>query len=1136
MRLYAIAKIKEAGKNKVSSYILADLDMLEKSGKGKQELKVKPASEKATEAYKAIDLIEQGSHTGIYKIAENTLRMQLRANRFKVYNMIYVKSSNYIKGKYHSLSILPDLKPNTSISQQTIALTITSIKTVILAIVTTYANDCMLFEVSLQEAMRSGAVNIQNGKISCEEQGDSSKKTKVNKEDTRKIVVNGNERKPRPTEKPRETINNPSDNLEQALKESDRAYIKYLLGTVNDKNTEWSIADFKSYMHYKGYTYKLNKMTSIDNYILSEVDSQCKILHVPVNVVQLVNLFKDGIPENLELIIPCTIIYIDSLTVIPRDNKEMTKIKSIAFQQDRNGEVKSRSIMIRGLGLEYLEVEDTIELALDRMYSIENLFNCCKIRMNIYNENTKKTQEHLVLSERNSAIKTSFNNLVNSVIKVDQVKSVNNSFNNCVNSAINIKSTECVTNSFNNGTHCNKKVRALVDKNTITAISTDKSFNNEINSKILIRTDRKIKSDSGVIVKNSISESFNNIINSMVRIETGNELMLKRIADSFNDCEGLSGIVNNGILNMPNCLAILSSFKGSNGIEQINIDWSMCRDIKDVKLQKANTINMGDSIDANLNIKISGNELNEDIVKLSATYNDGMDNGESKPIDFSKINIISNEPITILGQTMSLNPGISVYNMVARSNIDMNLPSTLKSMSGKLTKIEEFDSRAYPNMEILELNMEFNSRLTKLIIGDNIKTILDDFRLAKVNGLDTIVVGKNVELTPYMIAYIMGFISGKLPNTYIVNGSQAHKQLKQYIDSGNTLCTITSSTEESIDIINKKESIKRRQLAKLKMLTNSNNEQSLHNYYQTKVILSRHEVVDTSCGYDKRGLDNLVRNVPENLNRDKFNQDNIELNNAGTLGELLTKYNNSFNIESLKSVRKEARCKEHEYSEVMVDRINMLTRVSGAMSLSELNKEIEGSIQNFVSVDQKMWNGRLSIYLIRASMNSQYAIITERGTGSEENNEYIRYICNYVDWTCELHDPYIKIADHFVSPYGLDGYSVGIADILQPGDRICASNDVFTNCAGIELNGARIDCVNQAYSIIQDSLCVLKKEDISVPESIRGIIGNTRLKNIKCLDIVKVKIVEMVAANIKGALWDVMITNIRDIAQDEHKR
>lgn len=155
-------------------------------------------------------------------------------------------------------------------------------------------------------------------------------------------------------------------------------HIEWLKKTVGDKNVAWTIQDFKDYMNYKGYTYKLS-MNSYrperSNDMLSDVSPKCKVVHIPCGVHIVQNLFSSLPSKDTKIIISDTVGYIDSIVRQNAESDQILQLGYIWFQSSKESAVNFMSLSA------LRNIEFAEECNLPMINCIANAYNNCKVSL-----------------------------------------------------------------------------------------------------------------------------------------------------------------------------------------------------------------------------------------------------------------------------------------------------------------------------------------------------------------------------------------------------------------------------------------------------------------------------------------------------------------------------------------------------------------------------------------------------------------------------------------------------------------------------------------------------------------------------------------------------------------------------------
>lgn len=162
---------------------------------------------------------------------------------------------------------------------------------------------------------------------------------------------------------------------------------------------EIDIPTFEKFMkkHNWSYTIEQDPIVLGDTiYTLTNVSPECTILHIPVGITVLDNVFSSE-PKNLiQLVISKTVTKIGNLFPNQQLKKENTTVKDIYIQE------REFSIVVEGCGLSSLDITGQVRLPNKPFSRLERAFNDCKI-------NYINFDEAKIRRVSNSFNKTKFN-------------------------------------------------------------------------------------------------------------------------------------------------------------------------------------------------------------------------------------------------------------------------------------------------------------------------------------------------------------------------------------------------------------------------------------------------------------------------------------------------------------------------------------------------------------------------------------------------------------------------------------------------------------------------------------------------------------------------------------------------------
>lgn len=436
-----------------------------------------------------------------------------KQKKLKLENVVYNKSSNSFRGKYTSIRNLLEYKPlhnnvdgtvyvitqdSTAVAIQSDGIDLTVVVSKIYAgstditvkMHTIPLNSLIINKDKTYVPVNGSLIQVSNG-IKCQTAYKSqSKANKISP---------------------------------ASIKDKKLAWLKK---TVSDKSVPWTMQDFTIYMNDMNYTYELGR--SSERVVLSDISSKCKILHIPVGVDYITDMFNDKPSEDTVIIISSTVRIIVNLYKNKGDNP--TTLKSIYFQKSEQKVLLEHEL----IGLKYLTITNEAELPSSK--EIKEAYNHCKINSmdaeftgKIKESFNEVTNSNITLRIRALELSKSFTEMDNVNLKiVSDTKNTNKgdvgfryylsqSIRECKNCRISIKLNDGINavNSINSLSDC--EVRTV---NTLGY--TNESFNDwtRVKSNIIDMEDRA----ANIHLTNMLIHSFINmsyVKKLKIRVKTG---------------------------------------------------------------------------------------------------------------------------------------------------------------------------------------------------------------------------------------------------------------------------------------------------------------------------------------------------------------------------------------------------------------------------------------------------------------------------------------------------------------------------------------------------------------------------------------------------------------------------------------
>ena len=215
-----------------------------------------------------------------------------------------------------------------------------------------------------------------------------------------------------------------------------------------DENVEWSLERFRDYMKLKGWSYELKKDKndiSDGYYVLSNIHPYCDIIHVPVGVTEVENLYSD-IPQKhiKKVIFSNTVVNVRRFIPDYIEHDNYISVGDIIFQKCNKISRKVNNVDM--IGLRKLNITGKITLPSSCMNSIESIYEDCIIHNNLEVD----SNYNIKYSFRNSKFKqnklrVNCKSLDSSFSEVENVKEVyiDNNITN-ISSSFNNAKIECI--------------------------------------------------------------------------------------------------------------------------------------------------------------------------------------------------------------------------------------------------------------------------------------------------------------------------------------------------------------------------------------------------------------------------------------------------------------------------------------------------------------------------------------------------------------------------------------------------------------------------------------------------------------------------------------------------------------------
>lgn len=563
---------------------------------------------------------------------------------------------------------------------------------------------------------------------------------------------------------------------------------------ARDRNVEWTINRFMKYMEQNGYSYELrdvrdkliedNSTTFIEekyeklngktSFTLSNIDENCKILHIPLGVTNLVNLwtYKKSNIQMDTIVVSRTVERTENIIVnlmqiakteaenLGIDTREFRWLttRRLWFQEDYYTE--DNYIDRKLYGFMYITVTGDCNLPITSREAytlrIQNMYQNCTLP---YVPKCKKYK-----------------------LSVDLSNSFNLSKLNGINRAIDLNNIYNVVNSFNNFIGAER----LIIGDTVKSI--EKIFytsnTDDCNNPIYYNPEIAFKSTS----LKGIEKCFHYIKNydEYDTIDLSEAVALREINASFMSSDIIDFI-------LPDNLEYIKYGCGIN-MKQGNII-KLPADLNIFDFQS-----FGCNKHDNLDWSATG------LVSISCHLGNYCSTSDNLIIS-DNFNMIHNGAFSQ-----------SYFKYIKQAN---NI-KTLGERAFSSSWIELFDSRIMPKLSKLTYRVfEDCSRLTDVILGRNITEICND-TFKSCDKLSKIVISESLASIESNSFNQSGLKSGAI-KVFTVNNCEAHKKLK---NKKNIIMFTFDSFEEALDAYNGIEISNENQKNKFKMLMGSNPEYS----------------------------------------------------------------------------------------------------------------------------------------------------------------------------------------------------------------------------------------------------------------------------------------------------------------------
>lgn len=523
---------------------------------------------------------------------------------------------------------------------------------------------------------------------------------------------------------------------QQALKDKvrrQRVNMQKLLETVGDRNIEWSITEFKGYMDYKGYEYGINHGE------LSGVSCKCEIVHVPVGITKIQNLFEHTPSQHTQLIISYTVTEIGDL--VKNRGKEVIKLRNIWFQGTKYGYTGNYK------GIRYIEFSDICNMPCGN--TINGIYNDCKVWVKSDRRCKKLTE--------------SFSNCTESVINI-RVKSMEFSFSYCKQCKILVK-----------GIHVRMSFREC--SNCIINVSTGESHS--INNEVVYESLNGDKNCSISVCMMYIKDSLNRLTDCRVDIRDDEKYAGTINLGSIGDWCSNTGFGGDrtDVMKLPACDSVIIS--ELNNYKRIELNMYKGGKYSTYKFsgkprEIVYNINSGCEVDTCLFSEYIGG---------SVSNYDNTSNG-------SVISIRSRQTVTRLTG--------SRYSNLTHEIISM-LPKTITDIESEVIyQAKVFDSADFPSMSIIKKEtMTLNTIKYDCSNSNALRTLILDSNIREIESLgsyafviEDLFIGDGIErLSDSMIDELKS-VCGYGIRIAVIKGGRIENILR--INGINTICVSNS--------------------------------------------------------------------------------------------------------------------------------------------------------------------------------------------------------------------------------------------------------------------------------------------------------------------------------------------------------
>lgn len=596
-------------------------------------------------------------------IAEIKEKMKVNPNIIE--NIVYMKKTGVIRGKYFSLNQLINFGGKSNI--------VIKVDSHIADVIHIEANKAMLNKIPITELTKD---TIYSNPMQYTYLGAPI------------VNITGTEIKCKYIKNEQKQGANQRASKGQGAKHGTNGTIKYLLSTVANPNVVWTMQEFEMYMKYMKYTYKVSSIgTTSTTYGLLDVDEKCKVVHIPIGIVEVQNLFRnEPIHKDTVIIFSSTVSGVRKLC--KNRKSDIIEVGSIFFQKGTKTNPTDKSLDIfEGVGLYNLKINGHCNLPDCKL--IMNTFNSCEMR--IFNIETI------------TSIQSSFNNLINSKIMVKS-RGIKHSFCSMFDSEIYLET--CRT--------------SLED-----AANINDSFNICRDSSIIIEP----------VFMTHIRESLNKCACTFIKITDNSNIELLR--SSVNLGTNITGILDNGKLDLTGINEIYKSCN-MEGVKDIYIE-DIANGVKTYPIGKDMKGGAGSAV---LHIRAyRSNAMGKGFISGDCLTEYNEDFYSDIQWDLNKV---------YEEYEFNIGLSLSTTLTKCKGYMDIKLPNNVtilnvnNSFDGDI-----IDTMIVPNAHTISLSILNRQMAHTIILNDNIEHIENDslFDLEKLGNDKKIGIGKNLVIS-----------------------------------------------------------------------------------------------------------------------------------------------------------------------------------------------------------------------------------------------------------------------------------------------------------------------------------------------------------------------------------------------------